>query len=405
MAGRIFCYSGVPYRLALSSAVRPSKEFLVTAKEWIDNLPQTLLQDDRVLNSRERELLASILRLARSYEHPGGRVSETLARAIGETISQRAFTVLGEGILESLEATPESSVEHAGGRLGTGPRPMPTPSPQKPGPHPPSPSPTPSPSSIFAKQREGGIAPFGEPQPPAPYRANLEKQAAFVGPRPPSVSASAGSEGTLAVMESAEILPADCVIFEEFLVPAELDALMRYTLEHECDFRVSEVLSPGVQGGTIDHEHRRSRVLSEPGEEVRPLVERVQASLSRVLPRLGLSKFPVSQAEAQITASNHGDFFRWHSDNAQEEIASREVTFVYFFHREPKRFQGGELRIYDSLRSNGTYIPTSNYRAIVPRQNQVVFFRSSLAHEITPVECPSGAFADSRFTVNGWLHR
>jgi Rps23 Pro-64 3,4-dihydroxylase Tpa1-like proline 4-hydroxylase len=48
---------------------------------------------------------------------------------------------------------------------------------------------------------------------------------------------------------------------------------------------------------------------------------------------------------------------------------------------------------------------TGDYRAVVPEQNQIVFFRSELLHEITPVVCPSQAFADSRFTVNGWLHR
>ena len=133
-------------------------------------------------------------------------------------------------------------------------------------------------------------------------------------------------------------------------------------------------------------------------------MNRVKACLPRVLQKLGRAEFPVSHTEVQITASNHGDFFRWHCDNAQEEIASREITFVYFFHREPKRFHGGELRIYDSLPHNGTYVPTKNYRAIVPRQNQIVFFLSSLAHEITPVECPSEEFGDSRFTVNGWFH-
>jgi Rps23 Pro-64 3,4-dihydroxylase Tpa1-like proline 4-hydroxylase len=38
-------------------------------------------------------------------------------------------------------------------------------------------------------------------------------------------------------------------------------------------------------------------------------------------------------------------------------------------------------------------------------QNQIVFFPSETLHEVLPVECPSGEFADSRFTVNGWLHR
>lgn len=211
--------------------------------------------------------------------------------------------------------------------------------------------------------------------------------------------------GDIAVVEAAEILPAQCVIFDEFLVPAELDTLSAYTQAHERDFQISEVLSPGVKGGGVDHEQRRSRVITEPGAEIDPLLDRVKACLPRVLSKLGLESFPIAHTEAQITASNHGDFFRWHSDNAQEEIASREITFVYFFHREPRRFHGGELRIYDSVPANGTYLPTTSYRAVVPRQNQIVFFRSSLAHEITPVECPTGAFADSRFTVNGWFHR
>jgi Rps23 Pro-64 3,4-dihydroxylase Tpa1-like proline 4-hydroxylase len=87
------------------------------------------------------------------------------------------------------------------------------------------------------------------------------------------------------------------------------------------------------------------------------------------------------------------------------EVASREVTFVYFFHREPRQFSGGELRIYDSAPENHSHRAMASYRTIVPEQNQLVLFASGLSHEITPVECPSGKFADSRFTVNGWLHK
>jgi Rps23 Pro-64 3,4-dihydroxylase Tpa1-like proline 4-hydroxylase len=41
----------------------------------------------------------------------------------------------------------------------------------------------------------------------------------------------------------------------------------------------------------------------------------------------------------------------------------------------------------------------------VPQQNQIVFFPCSVLHEITAIECSSRAFADSRFTLNGWLHK
>ncbi len=169
--------------------------------------------------------------------------------------------------------------------------------------------------------------------------------------------------------------------------------------------RQRSAFRPAWPGGTVDHEHRRSRVLVEFGKHQSVIVDRLRACLPQALRKLGHDTFPISRVEAQITASNHGDFFHWHCDNGAEEIASREITFVYFFHREPKQFRGGELRIYDSRWENNQYVPTANYRVIVPEQNQMVLFVSSLAHEITPVECPSAAFADSRFTVNGWLHR
>jgi Rps23 Pro-64 3,4-dihydroxylase Tpa1-like proline 4-hydroxylase len=50
-------------------------------------------------------------------------------------------------------------------------------------------------------------------------------------------------------------------------------------------------------------------------------------------------------------------------------------------------------------------INSGSFQSIPPRQNQIVFFPCSVLHEITPVKCSSGAFADSRFTLNGWLHK
>ena len=184
-----------------------------------------------------------------------------------------------------------------------------------------------------------------------------------------------------------------------------MQELTRYALGQESEFHISQVISPGAEGGVIDPEHRRSRVLMNLGRHGEVVFGRIQSVLPRVLEKLGMKAFPIARVESQITASNHDDFFRHHSDNGEEEIATRQLTFVYFFHREPKAFHGGELRLHDSHRENGVWTHTGDFRAIVPEQNQMVFFRSELLHEITPVVCPSQAFADSRFTVNGWLHR
>ena len=90
---------------------------------------------------------------------------------------------------------------------------------------------------------------------------------------------------------------------------------------------------------------------------------------------------------------------------AEQTFLSRHLTFVYFLHREPRQFEGGELRIHDAHLEAGRYVSEGSYQTVVPQQNQIVFFPCELLHEITPVNCPSGQFADSRFTLNGWLRR
>jgi len=210
--------------------------------------------------------------------------------------------------------------------------------------------------------------------------------------------------GNVSVLDAPAIARARCVVLDEFLAPQELDELVAYTIQHEAEFQTSEVISPSGDPGVTDYNHRRSRVLLDLGKHEAIVLDRIRGVLPRVLEQLGIEEFPITNVEAQITASNDGDFFGAHCDDAQELIASRHVTFVYFFHREPCPFNGGELHLHDS-RGSETHAGTGSCQCIVPQQNQIVFFPCSVLHEITPVECPSLAFADSRFTLNGWLHK
>jgi Rps23 Pro-64 3,4-dihydroxylase Tpa1-like proline 4-hydroxylase len=212
------------------------------------------------------------------------------------------------------------------------------------------------------------------------------------------------NQGNVGVLDAPAIVRAQCVVLDEFLAPQELDELVRYALDHEAEFQTSEVISPSGDPGVTDYSHRRSRVLMDLGKHENLILERVRGVLPQVLDQLGMEEFPVRHVEAQITASNDGDFFGAHCDDSQELIASRRLTFVYFFHGEPRQFEGGELRLHDS-RGGERHVSTGSYQSIVPQQNQIVFFPCSVLHEITPVECPSRAFPDSRFTLNGWLHQ
>jgi len=210
---------------------------------------------------------------------------------------------------------------------------------------------------------------------------------------------------SVAAAERPEVLRANCLVLDEFLSPQELEGLTRFALEHEADFQNSEVYSPSVEKGVINDDFRRSRVLMELGEKEEMILERIKSALPQVLERLGMEPFTIADVEVQITASNDGDFFHCHDDNGSEGVAARHLTFVYFFHREPRRFDGGELRIHDAHLQDTGYVSDGSYQTIVPQQNQIVFFPCELLHEITPVKCASELFADSRFTLNGWLRR
>lgn len=193
-----------------------------------------------------------------------------------------------------------------------------------------------------------------------------------------------------------------CVVLEEFLVAQELDALQRFAIARAASFRTSEVLTT-EDGSIVDPAERRSRVLYELGEFEALFRRRVLGAVPYVLARLGLRPFAVPAVEVQMTVSHDGGVFRPHFDDDETGALGRRLTFVYFFAREPQRFRGGELRLYAS-RAPDTRVDGVARWHVRPGTNQVVFFESTRLHEVLPVHCPSNAFRDGRFTVNGWIH-
>jgi SM-20-related protein len=193
------------------------------------------------------------------------------------------------------------------------------------------------------------------------------------------------------------------LVLDEFLVRQELNSLMRYVLDRESAFQATRVIN-SHGGDQLDAQYRRSRVLFSIDEFERLFADRLSFFLPHVLWRLDMEPFPVSRIEIQLTASNHGEFFRQHIDNGSDSVSRRALTFVHFFYREPKPYSGGQLRVFD-YPWPGQRTADAAAHVIEPQQNQIVFFQSNRLHEIFPVDCPSGEFADSRFTVNGWFHR
>ena len=84
------------------------------------------------------------------------------------------------------------------------------------------------------------------------------------------------------------------------------------------------VVSPSFENGVVNYEHRRSRVLTDLPRHEEVMFERIKTVLPQVLQKLGMPEFEVASVEAQITASNDGDYFHFHCETAA--IRSRPDT-------------------------------------------------------------------------------
>ncbi len=187
-------------------------------------------------------------------------------------------------------------------------------------------------------------------------------------------------------------------VVDDFLSVPEHDELLAYALFSEAHFQAGTVSAyePGV---------RQNQAILNFQESVhsRLLENRLLIWLPLLGKILGTPIFPLAAFESQLTAAKDGYYFKTHTDEAAD--IPRLLTCIYYLHRQPRGFAGGELRLYDRVEAAGARTAAETFTAIAPLANRLVVFPSDELHEALPVRCPSGAFADSRFAVTMWFHR
>src|ERR1035437_4650963 len=83
----------------------------MTPKQILDSFSETLVRDERILSAQEGALVATLLQHAKAATGENQETQEAvravIASAVGETVAQRAFAVLGGSIVERiLESSP-----------------------------------------------------------------------------------------------------------------------------------------------------------------------------------------------------------------------------------------------------------------------------------------------------------
>jgi SM-20-related protein len=154
------------------------------------------------------------------------------------------------------------------------------------------------------------------------------------------------------------------------------------------------------ESNRIDFGYRRSSKLKPLGELEDELRRYAQGALLPMINRLGFPRFEPDRFELEMVAHGDGAFFSRHEDIViQPGMTSyRTISAVYYFHRWPKSFSGGELRLYPIGGTQRSFVD------IEPTCDRLIFFRSWFPHEVMPVVCPSGRFEHSRFAINCWIY-
>ena len=217
--------------------------------------------------------------------------------------------------------------------------------------------------------------------------------------------------GTVASVVTPSALSADprCphLIFHDVFGAAWVVALLNYVADRQGDFHPGAMRDRKTGELFGDKKIRDSVYLQDLGEFAAPFKAAVGAIVGPSLQALHLNEPRVEPAEFEFTAYGDGGHIGEHIDTYERTDRVRILSCVYYFATTPRRFSGGELRLFGLPRfsAGGGASPEASFVDIEPKTDSLVVFPSWLRHQVLPVRVPSGRWADARFTVNCWIQR
>ena len=195
------------------------------------------------------------------------------------------------------------------------------------------------------------------------------------------------------------------VLFREVLGPDTVAGLLDYVRAREQTLKPALVRNRKSGLKRVDYGIRSSLAIADLGPFKAPFEAFVREIGTRAAAQMNLSEPALEPREFEITAYRDGTRFTAHIDTNERLNQVRVLSCVYYFARTPRPFTGGELRLYALPMMSAVKITSLPSIDIVPETDTMAVFPSWLRHEVLPVNVPSGAWMDSRFTINCWLHR
>lgn len=190
--------------------------------------------------------------------------------------------------------------------------------------------------------------------------------------------------------------------FPRFLPQGERDGLFAEICANEGAFQRPGI--PGYQQGQSlhlssefdKHDKHPCPVLSA----FECLTTRIEQMLPDMFTALDLEPFPVPQIRFDLVNGLDGHSGLPHADDSGGRF---QISILYYLHRAPRQFQGGQLQIYSGDAAATTSAADIPVAEIEPEDNLLLVFPSEVIHGVSTVKCDSEDFADGRFVAVAFL--
>lgn len=200
----------------------------------------------------------------------------------------------------------------------------------------------------------------------------------------------------------------------EILSAKDHDTILRWTLANPDRFEAALVTDHRSRTDVLDPA-RRNALISRDFQEIRPIIVRAfERNTDLLLDGLRFQGKRDFEFELELSAYGDGAHFFPHVDitlgrppegETRLDNDRRLFSAVYYFHRRPKGFAGGELKLFGFAQvgiDNAADLPGED---IEPDDNSLVIFPAWVPHQVQRVTCHSQRFEDYRFAVNCWFCR
>lgn len=196
------------------------------------------------------------------------------------------------------------------------------------------------------------------------------------------------------------LLPA--AIIDDFLGADAAAGLLDFALARRAEFQPSTVYSKDSDQAVRADFRASLSFAGDYGDALAPVEAAFARASDAIRAATGVHAFAPGMHDIELVAHCDGHRFSRHIDTVTGKHRHhtddvRVLSLVYYLHRTPRRFSGGELVMYP--------LAGEEKRVIEPRHDRLVAFPSIAPHEVLPISLPGNDFADARFTLVFWMMR